>query len=179
MDIAKLERVSMLVAHRNGIDAEIGSITGWPVVAGHLGEWIAAQVFDIELENSAVSKAIDGRFRSGLLAGKTVNVKWYGMQEGLLDMSDDPALDYYLVMAGPKGPPSSSRGVPRPLTLDAVYLFDAHELFKSLTERGIKIGIATSVRTAHWSAAEIHPNPNNSTLILGPEQHNALSLFKI
>jgi hypothetical protein len=32
-------------------------------------EWIAAQVFGIELEQSAVTAAIDGRFRSGPLRG--------------------------------------------------------------------------------------------------------------
>jgi hypothetical protein len=34
---------------------------------GHLGEWIAAQVFDIELETSASRAAIDGRFKTGSL----------------------------------------------------------------------------------------------------------------
>ena len=28
-----------------------------------------------------------------------VNVKWYGKREGLLDMTADPSLDYYLVLA--------------------------------------------------------------------------------
>jgi hypothetical protein len=39
------------------------------VTAGHLGEWIASVVFDIELESSASAKGIDGRFRSGPLRG--------------------------------------------------------------------------------------------------------------
>jgi hypothetical protein len=37
------------------------------MTSGHLGEWIAAQVFDIALEASAVAVGIDGRFRSGPL----------------------------------------------------------------------------------------------------------------
>jgi hypothetical protein len=65
------------------------------MIAAHLGEWIAAQVFDIELEQSAVTATIDGRFRSGPLQGCTVNVKWYLKQEDLLDMSESSALDYY------------------------------------------------------------------------------------
>jgi len=57
-----------------------------------MGEWIASKVFDIQLEDSAVAKAIDGRFRSGPLAGKTVNIKIYGKREGLLDTNSDPTL---------------------------------------------------------------------------------------
>jgi hypothetical protein len=63
-------------------------------VAGHLGEWIAAEIFAIDLEASAVAKVIDGRFTSGPLAGCTVNIKWYGMREALLDMTEDARLDY-------------------------------------------------------------------------------------
>jgi hypothetical protein len=58
------------------------------MTSGHLGEWIAAQVFDIELEGSAVAAAIDGRFRSDPLQGQTVNTKWYFKREGLLDTTE-------------------------------------------------------------------------------------------
>lgn len=177
MDRELLQSVAELIARRNAIDAEIGAITGRPVVSGHLGEWIAAEVFDIKLEHSAVSRAVDGRFRFGPLAGKTVNVKWYGKREGLLDLSEDASLDYYLVMTGPTGAAGSSRGMPRPLSLAAVYLFDARDLLVSLAEGGLKIGIASSVRSAYWTAAEIHPNANNPVLELSEEQHAALSLF--
>ncbi len=57
---------------RNSVDAEIGAITDRPALAGHLGEWIAAQIFDIALESSAVAKGIDGRFTSAPLEGRTV-----------------------------------------------------------------------------------------------------------
>src|SRR3954468_6051695 len=101
MNRPDLEHVAALIRERNGIDAEIGGITGRPVVAGHLGEWIAAQVFDIELERSAVAKGIDGHFRAGPLAGRSVNVKWYGKREGLLDLTEDFDADFYLVLTGP------------------------------------------------------------------------------
>jgi hypothetical protein len=55
------------------------------MTAGHAGEWIAAQVFDLELAPSAVMAAYDGHFRTGPLIGKTVNVKWYLKQEGMLE----------------------------------------------------------------------------------------------
>jgi hypothetical protein len=61
----------------------------------------AAQIFDIELEASAVAAGIDGRFRSGSLQGRTANINWYPKREGLLDTTDSTALDYYLVLTGP------------------------------------------------------------------------------
>jgi len=76
---------------------------------GHLGEWIAAQVFGIELEQSAVTAAIDDHFRFGPLQGCTVNVKWYLKQEGLLDMTKSSTLDYYLVLTGPRSAAVTSR----------------------------------------------------------------------
>ena len=48
---------------------------------------------------SAAAAAIDGHFRSGLLEGRTVNIKWYLNREGLLDTSESDLLDYYLVLA--------------------------------------------------------------------------------
>jgi hypothetical protein len=148
-----------------------------PVVAGHLGEWIAAQIFDIELESSAVAKAIDGRFRSGPLAGKTVNVKWYGKEEALLDVSQDPVLDCYLVMTGPRGAAASSRGSTRPLLITSVYLFDARGLLRELRERGVKIGVATSITRAQWTAAEIYPDATNRALSLAAAQEAILALY--
>lgn len=39
--------------------------------SGHLGEWLAAAVFDVQLEQSATAPGIDGVFRAGPLAGST------------------------------------------------------------------------------------------------------------
>jgi hypothetical protein len=177
MDMAELERAAGLIHKRNAIDRKIGAITGRPVVAGHLGEWIAAQIFEIGLEASAVAKALDGHFTVGPLAGKTVNIKWYGMREGLLDMVDDPAVDYYLVMTGPPASAGSSRGGTRPLAIDAVYLFEALALLAHLRARGVQIGIATSLTRGLWDAAECYPSPHNPALRLTSDQHRALALF--
>jgi hypothetical protein len=57
-----LEQLAGLLRHRNAIDEEIAGIIGRPMTAGHLGEWIAARVFQVELERSAVAAAVDGRF---------------------------------------------------------------------------------------------------------------------
>ncbi len=64
------------------------------MTSGHLGEWIAAQVFDIELEAPAVAAGTDGRFRAGPLPGRTVNVRRHLRREGLLDTTEPTALDY-------------------------------------------------------------------------------------
>jgi hypothetical protein len=80
----QLRQIAGLLRERNLIDEKIAAITLRPMVSGHLGEWIAGRIFGIELEKSAVTAAIDGRFTSGPLSGRTVNVKWYLKQEGLL-----------------------------------------------------------------------------------------------
>ena len=108
------------------------------MTSGHAGEWIASRLFDIELETSASAAAIDGRFRSGPLAGRTTNVKWYLKREGLLDMTKSSALDYYFVLAGPKATARDERTV-RPWRIDAVYLFDAQLLLAEQRTRGVKI----------------------------------------
>lgn len=177
MDIEKLQRVAALIAQRNAIDAEIAAITGRPALAGHLGEWIAAEVFDIRLETSAVAKAIDGRFASGPLAGCTVNIKWYGKREGLLDMTEDPSLDYYLVLTGPRGTAASSRGATRPMLIDAVYLFETTHLLEALRSRRVKIGVATSVIASLWRDAELFPDQRTFTIPISREQRAALAAF--
>ena len=114
VDEGSLAQAAALLRERNAIDAELARLIQRPMTSGHLGEWIAAQVFDIELEASAVAAGIDGRFRSGPLHGRTVNVKWYLKREGLLDTTEAAALDYYLVLTGPSSAAVSSRGTTRP-----------------------------------------------------------------
>ena len=80
------------------------------MTSGHLGEWIAAKVFGSELGASAVAAGIDGRFRSGPLQGRTVNIKWYLKSEGMLETTESAALGYYLVLSGPPSAAVSSRG---------------------------------------------------------------------
>ncbi|MDX8052481.1 hypothetical protein SK571_24120 [Lentzea sp. BCCO 10_0798] len=166
--MSAVERVAELIRDRNRIDAELSSCIGRPALIGHLGEWIAAQVFGIELETS---KGINGRFRNG----RTVDVKWYPKREGLLDLKEEGP-DLYLVLAGPKVPPASSRGTTRPLVIDAVYLFDAAAIVAELRARGRRIGTASSVRTELWEAAEIYPR-HNLSFSLTAVQRELLALF--
>lgn len=172
-----VHKIASLLRERNGIDEKIAAVIERPMTAGHLGEWIAAQIFDVELETSAVTAAIDGRFRAGPLQGRTVNVKWYLKREGLIDLTESPALDYYLILAGPASAAMSSRGGRRPWCIEAVYLFDAKKLLDEQRARGVKVGIASSVRTAQWAAAEIYPRAINRSLPMSPVQAELLKLF--
>ena len=168
-----VERIAGLLAARNRIDAEIGALIERPMTAGHLGEWLAARVFDIELEPSATAAGIDGHFRSGPLGGSSVNIKWYLKLEGLLDMTD-PGPDVYLVLAGPRAVASSSRGQLRPWCVDAVYLFDGPVLLETQRARGVRTGTASSVPKALWDDAEVHPRARCPLLSLSTDQRRIL-----
>ncbi|MCI0334593.1 MAG: hypothetical protein L0228_15355 [Planctomycetes bacterium] len=141
------------------------------------GPYIASKVFDIELEASAVAKGIDGRFRSGLLQGKTVNVKFYAKREGLLDIREDALPDYFLVLAGPRPRAMTSRGEDRLWFIDWGFLFHAASLQLHLRERAVKIGVATGVIRQQWDLAEMYPTATNTTLTLDANQRRLLELF--
>jgi hypothetical protein len=63
-----------MLQERNAIDEEIAAITGRPMTSGHLGDWDASRIFDIELEPSAAAASIDGVFRFAPLRGGSVNI---------------------------------------------------------------------------------------------------------
>jgi hypothetical protein len=175
--VEQITRIAELLRARNSIDAEIAVIAGRPMTSVHLGEWIASRILDIELEPWAAATAIDGRFRSGPLAGQTVNVTWYLKSEGLLDMSSSPVLDYYLVLTGPASAAASSRGSIRPWSVDAVYLFDSHQLSSDQKARGVKKGVAASVLRSQWDTAEIYPR-DTFRLPLTAAQAKMLALLR-
>lgn len=177
MDHEKLAKLAELIAEKNRVCEQITAITGRPALIGHLGEFIAAQVFDIELATSAVNRGHDGVFRSGPMIGRTVNVKWYGNQEGLLDIRTDALPDFFLVLAGPQTKVMHSRGECRPWLIDSVYLFDATKLVNELQIQGVKIGIATSVRKQLWIAAMIYPQIQPTSFPLDLTQIEAIRLF--
>jgi hypothetical protein len=177
MPDSSVARIAGLLRDRNALDGEIASVIGRPMTSGHLGEWLAHKIFAVELAPVATAAAIDGRFISGPLAGRTVNVKWYLKREGLLDVADSVALDYYLVLTGPASPALTSRGGTRPWCIASVYLFDARQLLAQLRTRGVKIGVASSVRREQWTAAEIFPKATNPLLVVEPDQAALLGLF--
>ena len=176
-DNSDLKRLADLLRRYNTIGDAIAGVIGRPAERGHVGEYIAAQIFNITLERSARKRARDGRFMAGALAGRTVNVKWYGKQEGVLDLHARGTPDYYLALTGPAGSASSSRGATRPWVIQSVYLFDARRLLEDLRSRGVKIRTGSSVRQALWKAAEVYPEARNATLVLPQEQRDLLALF--
>jgi hypothetical protein len=179
VDTGSLARVAALLRERNAIDAKLAQLIHRPMTSGHLGEWIAAQVFDIELEASAVAAGIDGRFRSGPLQGQTVNIKWYLKREGMLDTTESPAPDYYLVLTGPPSAAASSAGATRPWCIEAVFLFEARQLRSEQITRGVRRGVASSVIRQQWAAAEIYPSAANPQLVVAPQQVEQLKLFAV
>lgn len=172
-----LLRLADLIRQRNQLEQEITTLIQRPAQIGHLGEYIAARIFDIMLESSAAHKGFDGRFTAGTLQGRTVNIKWYARCEGLLDINSRDIPDYFLVLAGPKTPAESSRGKTRPWLIDYVYLFDVPQLVRQLQGGGVRIGNATSVRQHIWNEAELYPHQLNALTILSDAQRSMLKLF--
>lgn len=112
----------------------------------------------------------------GRLKGQTLNVRWHLKQEGLLDMTASTALDY-LVLAGPRSTVLTSLDSHRPWRIDHVYLFHAPTLSAEQRARGVKTGVAASVRKSQWDAAEIYPVPSNRLPTLSERQTGLLRLF--
>jgi hypothetical protein len=172
-----LKKLAELIKKRNSLGGEITALIDHPAEIGHIGEYIASTIFHITLEESASHKGIDGCFRGGPLKSRTVNIKWYARQEGMLDITPDALPDYYLVLAGPKSGTFTSRGQARPWIIENAYLFEAQPLLDELKRQGVKIGTATSVRQTLWSEAEIYPARRDDLFELTDKQRKALMLF--
>ena len=167
--------LARLLRERDEIDQRIAGLTGRSARPGDVGEFIAAQIFDIELAGTAVQAGHDGQFRSGPLKGHTVNIKMYGNAAAGIDISPH-GCDHYLVLSGP--PRKASAVQHHPWSIAAVYLFDAPRLLAEFARRGVRVGIATSLRAADLVAAQLHPVPApDAPLELTEEQRALLALF--
>jgi hypothetical protein len=169
--------LARLIHAKIEVDAGIARIIGRPCQIGHAGEWIASRIFDIDLHPSAVTAASDGIFRSGPLAGRSANIKWYGMREGILDIHPGPGPDLYLVMCGPRSTAMSSRGRVRPWVISTVHVFEHERLVAHLRDRRVKISTASSLPNAVWDEAEAYPRPTTPLLTLTADQRELLALF--
>jgi hypothetical protein len=183
MDADAVRELAALLAERNAVDARIAALIGRPALPGHVGEWLAAEVFDIELAASAIEKGIDGWFRGVPQPGASVNIKLYGKREGILDLTQDNPPDFYLVITGPRSQAGHSRGAHRPLQVDAIYLFETAAVVADIRARAAArartplIGTASSVRSKLWQRAEVYPHATNAALALSDEQIAVLALF--
>lgn len=174
----ELSQLAKLIDIRNQTERKITDLIGRPAAIGHIGEYIASRVFNIALEQSASHKSSDGHFQDEPYKGQTVNIKWYALQEGILDITPEALPDTYLVLTGPKSSTLTTRGRVRPWTIEKVFLFDAKSLVHELQTAGVKIGIATSIRQRLWENAEIHPAVRNELFELSPAQRETLALFR-
>ncbi len=118
----QLGRLASLIEQRNHVDAEIAAAIGCPAHPGHVGEFAAAAIFDIGPLKSATHPGADGHLARGPLAGRSVNIKKYSLDQGLLDIRLDALPDFFLVLTGARTPAESSRGTTQPWTIESVYL---------------------------------------------------------
>ncbi|MCY4616524.1 MAG: hypothetical protein OXC71_09070 [Chloroflexi bacterium] len=169
--------MASLIKQRNRVDREIAATIGRPAHAGHIGRFVAAAIFDIRLYKSATHRGAAGQFTSGPLAGRSVSIRKYSTDQGVLDVRLDGLPDFFLALTGARTAPASSRGTAQPWTIESVYLLEAAPLVEQLRARGVKIGVATSVRRHIWDDAEIYPSPNNGTLRLTSDQISMIALF--
>lgn len=176
-----LTELAEFVRRKNVADQPIARLIGRPALPGHFGEFVAARIFDIELNKGAAKPGFDGRFRSGELTGKSVNIKFYTKHDRLLDMTEEGKAgpDYYLVMTGPDEKPGPSRGKPRPWVIVSVFLFEAAPLVDELKTRSPKkkIGVATYVPVDLWARAMIYSNCVSPLLPVTEARRDQLSLF--
>ncbi|HXM59929.1 MAG TPA: hypothetical protein VN950_03665 [Terriglobales bacterium] len=176
VDQLEVGRLAALLQKRNEIDAQIAGLIGRPSLLGHIGEWIAAAIFGINLNDSAIHQGFDGHFTGPPFEGRTVNAKLYGIRQNLLDMKEvgQPQPDFYLAMTGPRDLVTSSRGCHRPCVVREVFLFETEPLLQRLIGQ-VKIGTSTSLREKEWEAARIFPEFNKSTpMTLRRDQVTAL-----
>ena len=104
-------------------------------------------------------------------------MKWYLKREGKLDMVTDAHPDYYLVLTGPQA--SVATKSTRPWGINAVYLFDTVSLLADMADRGRRVGVASSVRNASWTRAEVFPAGSPALFAVTEEKRAALRQFAI
>ena len=172
-----IKQIAQFIRQRNQVEADIARLTGRPAQVGFVGEYIAANIFDIQFENQSARKSSDGRFRAGPLSGKTVSIKWYGRQDYILDISANAVADYYLVMTGPLSGENVSKASTRMWSVDLLYLFDAKEMVRQLTVRKSNMGLATAIPKKWWESAEIYPSVNSKLMSLSPAQVEMIAMF--
>jgi hypothetical protein len=170
-DPTELQRLAELLVERNECDRKIARLIARPATVGNIGEYVASRVFQIRLVFSESQAGYDGVFQEGPFAGRTVNIKSYSRHQSIRDVGSHPC-DFYLVLTGPRG---AARHLP--WGIESVFLFESTELLGRLKERGVKIGVATSVTSGDWEAARVFPPQPSSPYALTGEQLNMLSTF--
>ncbi|HOD84787.1 MAG TPA: hypothetical protein PKG77_25505 [Phycisphaerae bacterium] len=173
---SKMDDLARLIAEHNAVIRSIARLIGRPANIGNVGEYIAGVAFDIQLQESANNKSYDGRFRSGPLAGQSVNVKWYSQQQTSLDLTETPP-DWYLVLVGPPAAKKTMVKWAGQWAIESVFLFNGPSLTDTLRRNGCLIGLASSVRREYWERARVYPCATTTSLQLTADQLRLLGLF--
>lgn len=176
-----LAMVATLIRDRNAVDRDLAKAIGrWPH-DGAVAEIIAACVFDINLAAAANNPSSDGEFRTGPLAGKSVNIKYRRLRRGLINLgkSSDPRAhpDYYLQLTGRWFGVKASSRADAPFTIEEVHLFESEALLAVLRAANRQSGVGGSFPRDRWRQAMIFPQPMNRLLPLTEEQRVLLTLF--
>ena len=152
-----LGELAQLMRKRNEIDNYISNIINRPSEKWHIFEYIAYKLFPIKLNESASEGGHDGIFTDGDLIGKKVDIKYYAINNHLIDLNPQVDKDtYLLIFTGPYEPALSSKGKTRPMHIDKIHLFNEKMLCDQLNNR-VKVGIATRVKSEYWEGKEIYP----------------------
>lgn len=175
-----LADLAAVIAQRNDIDQAISQIIGCPAHTGHVAEFIAAAIFELDLMPTANHKHFDGTFSEGPLKNQTINVKYRGRHYGGLNMGTSQVArnhpDWYLVLAGPTSKPASSKRTTTPWAIDQVFLLNSRELLIHLN--GKRPGISTSLPKAVWKAAMLFPEAASPHYQITEKQRSLLTLFR-
>jgi hypothetical protein len=167
----QLQQLAELIRQRNQIDDAIADILGRPAEKGHISEYIAAIIFDIELCDSKTNPGADGYFRSGALTGRSVEIRYLALNERVLfEKRPKNFADFYLVLTGPYAPAATSKGRKRPFVIEHVFLFEQSTILNLPTK-------SLSIPRDLWTKAEIYPQPRNPLLTLTEQQREMLRLF--
>jgi len=150
---SELTELARLVMIRDAVDDAIAEVINRPAERSHVGEFIARRVFGITEPRSATRKGSDGEFTRGRLKGCTVNIKFYGKDDGVWDIRPYGSVDYYLVLTGAKSGAGSSRGTTRPLVIKHVFLMPEN----ALKDAGVKPG-SQSVKQGLRRDYQIYPS---------------------
>ena len=186
-----LKRLADLIRKHNINGKEITEIINKGAKIGDVEEFIAHQIFYIDLEKSGNNKGSDGKFtKPSPLDGNSVNIKWYveqgasvsldlpgNLPENLSEAKDLPC--YYLVFTGAKSKDDSFKKKSWSWSIDNVFLFEARSLIGRLRKRAIKIGTQTSILISEWKKAQIYPVPSKPPLKLTKDQENKIELFSL
>lgn len=179
--MSELKKLSRLIRQWNEIEAEIFELIGYPGTISNIGEYLAEQVFGVDLEKSKTQRAFDGKFTQGNLSGRTVNVKIARERERFIDWRDDALPEYFLILTGSRRQSGKSVKRSRPILVTNVYLFNVKETRKNLHSRGVipphGERVQASVTNDQWDEAEIYPKQTSQLLTLTPRQKQMLSLF--